>query len=452
VENVDRPRLKPAWHARVLHAPGVLWILALGVSVRAIALAARWDRLLADPDSYWRYARAIWLEGTYLGSAYRPPGYPVLLALACFAGEGGRQFAVAVLHLVLAALAIWATLACVRQLGFGRPAAIAAGLVVALDPLAIYWVTEVMTETATTALVAVFCLLVVAVVGCVRPGLRVVGWTVVGALAAATLLTRPDVGLGAVALAAVVLASSPGSARLRGAMCAAFVAGGLLVWGPWIVRNYRLSGALVPLTTHGGYTAALGNNRLWYDVLRQRGILATYRPDELRQLQRTLLRGFQGGRAGRSQGESRLRREVAYDRHCYQVALAAVLGDQGGFLRAACHRLLVLWRLSPARPLPTAVRWALAAWYLAMFGAAVAALTQATLERNFLPVAPLVLLGLTLTTVHVVYWSEMRMRTPLVPAFAVAIAFLCERRGRRGVGAEDGSSNTQLLAEDHGNG
>ena len=90
------------------------------------------------------------------------------------------------------------------------------------------------------------------------------------------------------------------------------------------------------------------------------------------------------------------------------VAAATVLG-------------YAVWGVAPAASVyPRWARWATLAWTLPLWVALVLGLPRRSLWRWPQVAAPLVVIGLTL--VHAVFWTDLRMRAPIVPAIALIAA------------------------------
>ncbi len=409
------------------------------------------EALLDDPDAYWRYARQLWFQASYGGSAFRPPLYPALLA-PCWAFGPYRWLGAAVLHAILGAVAAGAAAALSGRLTACPRAAWLTGTVVALDPLLLYWSGKAMSETAATALASL------AMAWLALAGGKGAMPAVAGAAAGVAALCRPELGAGLAVASGWYAFTEPASRRGRAVGLVLF--GMASVLSPWTLRNARLSGHFVPLTTHGGYTALLGNNPQWYSILQKCGVNAYYRDEELRSWQRQLRQQFVGWlQQRRHQPRSRLEREVYYDRYCYSRAFETILSDSRGFLRAVFQRLWALWKPMPSDRYAVAARVACGIWYVALYvavavGTVRLSRTGARHVRRWLLAAAL--LAATITGVHVLYWCDMRMRSPLIPALAVLAAGCCPGLRPVGLGAaqkdtyEGKHHGTGTVAEDPG--
>ncbi len=113
--------------------------------------------------------------------------------------------------------------------------------------------------------------------------------------------------------------------------------------------------------------------------------------------------------------------EPLADRFLRNRAVALCIAQPLTFLRAGLQRLGRLWSLAPAVAVYSpAVRWATAVWTLPLWIALVIGLARRSLWRWPQIAAPLLVAGLSL--VHTVFWTDLRMRAPIVPAIALVAA------------------------------
>ena len=90
-------------------------------------------------------------------------------------------------------------------------------------------------------------------------------------------------------------------------------------------------------------------------------------------------------------------------------------------------RLARFWSLAPATAVYSpVVRWATALWTVPLWIALVLGLFRRQLWQWPQVAAPLCVIGLTL--VHALYWTDLRMRAPIVPAIALIAAGACLRQ------------------------
>jgi hypothetical protein len=197
---------------------------------------------------------------------------------------------------------------------------------------------------------------------------------------------------------------------------------------PWMIRNAIVLGRPILTTTHGGYTLFLGNNDVFY-----REVVA--------QPWGTVWEGESLGRWQRSLEEQMAAEtppvitETERDRWMHDQAVASIRRDPAMFWRSCWFRFRRFWDVMPRgdvlRSLPIAVRWGIAAFYgILMAGMVLGILRMSRLE--WARWAPLLCLLISFTLVHLFYWSDMRMRAPLIPAIALLAARgLCRRPSKQ---------------------
>ncbi|NLE37942.1 MAG: phospholipid carrier-dependent glycosyltransferase [Pirellulaceae bacterium] len=420
--------------ARVPLELALLLLFALVVRVGVLFLLP--GALADDPDGYRALARNLVAHGT-LGegdrpTAYRPPLYPLALVPSVAVGEPRATWAIGALHVAMGlgtvALAWWIG----RHCGLGRYAWVA-GVLVACDPILLNQSALVMTETLAAMLVA----LALACLGRLaeQPG------TLRAATAGAALglcgLCRPELLLWAALCAAALWlywhamqeqsrarqeADAPAHSLTVGVRfglfgarfwsTAAFVAAVAIVLLPWTIRNQIQFGRPIVATTHGGYTLLLANNPAFYDHLCKGEWGSIWDARELGPVW--------GGNARHADPVD----ELAADRRAYAEAWANIRREPGRFAYSCAMRVGRFWAPAPRQGSP-ALRWTVGVWYLAVFFlAAVGAWRGWRGDFNHGIWLWGGLLAVSMTLVHAVYWSDPRMRGPLmiVVGFAAATA------------------------------
>lgn len=400
-----------------------LVLLAATLLMRGAVLFVRGQALRDDPDAYRVIARGLvtdgvfgtWTEQGTRPSAYRPPLYPLLLAALHADGSFAPTWRVAALHLVLGTGTVALVFRLAGQLGLARGRWLAAGLT-ALDPLLLNQSTLVMTETLAAFLAT---LALVAYDGSLRRSSFAADFPAAlsGMLA---VLCRPTFLPWVIVLTGWLTWrrwQTSDALRERAAPAVAAIVAGLLLLGPWVVRNQRVMGAPIWSTTHGGYTLLLGNNPSFYRHIRSAPFGTVWPADEIATLVAEERRAADGD-------------ELPLDRRLYERARQFIRADRTGFMRACGVRLGRFWSPLPHR-LPSdksyarqVLRYAVATWYVTLFGAALAGAVVAWRTTRPLesPWLPGVLLCAAFTAAHVVYWSDLRMRTPLMPWLTVLAA------------------------------
>jgi hypothetical protein len=122
------------------------------------------------------------------------------------------------------------------------------------------------------------------------------------------------------------------------------------------------------------------------------------------------------------------RHELQLDRDNYREAFANIRAEPGSFLLACAFRVRRLWGILPYRTVDDestmrrCLRYGVAVWYAGVF--VLAAVGVYGLGRRLWRTPWLwgVLLCLSFTAVHTFYWTDLRMRAPLMPLVAIVAA------------------------------
>jgi hypothetical protein len=407
-------------------------LLALTILTRLLAIWLWWPDALTDPDAYVGIAHAIAAEdgfytpGTTTPTAYRPPLYPCLLA--CWHVEPAEQrpspWAICGWNELFSVLLVLVVLSAGLSLGTLRLFLIAASILV-LDPLLIRATPVPMTELCFTTLTTAALLLLLGGQrdACLPPRLL----TFAGCLLGLAALCRPTIWpfIGLYSLGMLVVHRR--QLRAAGVSLAVMWLTIAVVVSPWVIRNQLVMGHPILTTTHGGYTLLLGNNRVFYDEVARRPWGTVWDGDSLDRWQRGMLAEMDTDLGPNAD-------EVAKDRWQARRAWRHIAGDPAGFGWAVWYRVRSLWSLSPRGPagesLPGIVRWLVALWYAALFGLAVAG--AVIWYRSRQPGLWVLLTFIaSLQLLHLVYWTDTRMRAPLHPVLAVLAAVAIDAAVRR---------------------
>lgn len=398
----DRPAgtLNPSYR-RALATLVVAGLLARGALLWRVLATTGPD----DPDRYlplaWSLAegRGFAIDGR--PTAYRPPLYPLLLAPVVAATEDRWAWGVAALHLALGAGTVALTATAARRWGLRPGAALAAAAVVAFDPVLVAQSRSVMTETLAAFLTAA------SLAALAGPGKSAVA---LGGLAFGLgALCRPAALPGALLTAAAALASSPGPWRRRARRALTLLAVTAATIAPWAARNVAAVGAPVWATTHGGYTLFLANNPVYYDEVVHGPPGRVWTGPN----QKGWWEAVNRSTRGLSEPES--------DRLLRDAAIRVIRDRPADFARASLARLGRFWGLAPAAAVyPGWLRLATAVWTAPLWVAVALGLTARPVWAWPRAAAPLTVL--TLTLVHSLYWTDLRMRAPAVPALALIAA------------------------------
>lgn len=449
-------RQSPAGHSSVSFsrsdAIAVTLLLALAAAVRGAALWHDWANLSDDRDGYIALARNLANGHGFTSSgpgnptAYRPPLYPLFLAgvLKC----GGGPLALGVAQTILGLGTVSLTWLLARRCGMERGAVVAGGLV-AVDPLLAQYTTWPMTETLFTLLstgllvamqwawsdrsggelseaalesrqgesrslaASIGAGLLFGLCALCRPTI----WAFAG-LVAVCELVRETRRAGVRALHPLRLANRYGPAIVMA----------LLVVAPWVVRNQATFGKPIITTTHGGYTLLLANNPYFYreEVDKPWDSIWDNAPQGRRQSDWI---DEVGTAARRDLGDHST--EIELDEWMKSRARQTIRDEPGTFVRSCGVRLRRLWNIVPLSPaagnVSRPIVLGVGAFYSVLFLAAIVGLVLRK-SRSLESPRFLILLILSFSTVHSVYWSNARMRAPLMPAVSILAAALCERR------------------------
>lgn len=393
--------------ADLARRPGfMLAVVVAGALAARLALMLGGLNRLDDPDHYLNLARSL-AEGRGFAldgrpTAYRPPLYPILLVpFVATLGLETLPWGVGALHLALGAGAVLLTYRAATRMGLSTRRALVAAAVVAFDPVLAAQGRSVMTETPAAFLVAATLAAVA------EPGLR--GAIFGGVGLGLACLCRPSFlpVAGLVSLSALL--PGPGNARTRLVRSCLLILATALVLTPWAWRNARVFGEPVLTTTHGGYTLALANNPVYYAEVLDGPPGAVWSGPN----QAAWFAGVGRTTAGMSEPEA--------DRAMRSEALRMLRERPLDFARASAARLARFWGLAPSAAVyPWWLRLASAAWTAPLWLALAWGLASPTSWRWPGVVASAFLLALT--AIHCVYWTDQRMRAPLVPAIALIAA------------------------------
>lgn len=227
-----------------------LLVVGVGVVARIAVAVLLGDRFhFADEAIYVDAAGRI-AHGGALGAQYRSvPGYPFMLAaLRTMAPPGILGLRVAQATVTAAGGALVVALAGTLV---GLRAAVAAGLLYALDPLLAVSGSLLYPDAVAAVLLAALVL----AGSTTGPGSTAGRAAAIGIGLGALALLRPAALATVPVLAAWVAAGVGGAARRRVLHATLVVAACALALAPWTYRNYRLHGALAPIAVAGTHTA-----------------------------------------------------------------------------------------------------------------------------------------------------------------------------------------------------
>ncbi|WP_164102324.1 hypothetical protein [Candidatus Laterigemmans baculatus] len=254
-----------------------------------------------------------------------------------------------------------------------------------------------------------------------RRSSRAWGWPlVVGVFLAAGYLCRPVFAVWIVLWVGWLGVSCLGKAHRRWAarQAIAILAVFAVTAAGWMARNYQTIGKAVWATTHGGYTLLLGNNPYFYDYLDSRSFVEAafwgeaWDAEPFHREWAARLEQLSAASGGEDS-------ELAADRLASEWAKQEIRRQPAMFLYASLVRVGRLW--SPVPRVGGRVglaSWATGAFY-GVLGIGVIAGLWRLRRQLFDPAwAPPLLLIVAVTVVHAVYWSNLRMRAPVIPMVA----------------------------------
>ncbi len=413
----------------------ILAVAVCALLIRIALVVAMADSLNADPDAYRAIAENLRQNGVYGSAAsptaFRPPLYPVLLAGLAVNGQV-TPLAVGGLHVLCGVATVLLTFLLARQWRLGRWAFLAAALV-AIDPILLNQSALVMTETLATLLAAAGLFALSRWSAKPSIGRAILAGIVFGLACLSRPTFIPWLGLSALAMVLIQRREagwlgSPLRKSIGSSI--AFVLSATLVVAPWVLRNYLVLGVPKATTTHGGYTVLLGNNPSFYRYLREapRGTIwdAAELADawELRRFSSSpddTMWQLPHSPTDVPRTTPIKRTEFEDDEFAYSLAKRYIADEPGMFFYSCLFRVSRLWQFTPYRTIDNEStarmlsRIATGCWYSTLFLLAGVGLFTMRCEVFRAPLLWGLLLCFAFTAVHALYWSNMRMRAPLMP-------------------------------------
>lgn len=415
----------------------LLLILILAGGLRIALVTLQSDQLQQDRDAYLSIARNI-ASGhgysttinangiEYFPTAFRPPLYPVLLSVIYFLNIA--PLGIGLVQIILGLLTVWLTWLTGSRLQMKWGALVAAAIV-ATDPILLQYTTYAMTEVLAAFMTSLLLFLLVtsfAIESMPEKNQATIPrffWT--GMIWGMAILCRPTYlaffGLWTIVRFASsilhklsILKPFVGKEQKRSPVTY-LAAGIMLAISPWIIRNLIVFHAPILTTTHGGYTLLLGNNPVFYDDVVKQPWGTIWSGESLGAWQQSLEDQI-------AQEIPPLKTEQERDRWMYQRAKYHIAEQPDLFVSACILRFKRFWNISPLTSSPLLsspiVGWSIAGYYSAvLFGCFCGILL--VLWKREQRWEPLIWLILSFTLVHLFYWTNMRMRAPLVPAIAL---------------------------------
>lgn len=391
-------------------------LLLVVLAVRGGVVAGLYRELEGDTDNYREIAQQMWHEERFAMShrahlpaqitAYRPPLYPLVLApLQSLADD---RWAIAVLHLLLGVGTALGVMRLSTRWGMPYGVGLAAALLVVVDPLLVNLSVRVLTETL-AAFLAVMALLALTR-ATERETLSSAAWA--GVWVGLCALCRPTFLIW-LAMTAVILPWVWHGTPRCWRRTAAFAMAGAIVLLPWIARNQAQFGRPIASTTHGGYTLLLGNNPSFYAYLRSAKVGDVWDP-------LAFFLEWESEQVFVETAHGPVMDELASDRRAYGIAQESIRAEPGLFVRACLTRLGWLWGVLPHQtegresPLRRGLRYSVALFYtieLLLAAVGLWSLSRVALRHGWIWG---LLLAISFSLVHTLFWTDMRMRAPLM--------------------------------------
>lgn len=424
-----------------MRIPQVLLILfVVGAAARLCGAWLQPGDLTADHDGYLAHASML-VQGkgfagpfTHRPTAFRPPAYPMVLAGLQWIGLQPPT-SVAVVNCFCSVAIIGLTWILCGQLQLPPKVSLIATAMTAFDPLLLRYTILPMTEVPAAAM------LMAAIVALNAADLRQEAkrrthaglYVLSGILFGLGSLVRPVllVSCGMLVLRRVIFRLKSGGCRRRQiAMAVLPIVVAIVTLSPWIIRNAVQFHKFIPSTTHGGYTLALGNNSDFYRDVIDGDVALPWPGPQLDAWQQRMI--ADSAAEGVPVGD-----EAAQDAWYYQQAISSIKAQPLSFLKACLLRLRRFWAVTPGADtgLPKMVTTLIAIWYsLTGFGV-MAAICRSTpllrdLQSNCVPelihrkpgLADLWLVLFSFMLLHTVYWTDTRMRAPVMPVICIISA------------------------------
>ncbi|MDD3585758.1 MAG: phospholipid carrier-dependent glycosyltransferase [Thermoguttaceae bacterium] len=417
---------------------------------------------LDDPDDYQRLAINLNEYGVFGDknnpTAFRPPLYPLILAgtfqaLAVHDYRGNaesslqrfilpRPLAIAWLHAGLGMFTALLVFATGIKIGMKESMAFLAAILVVVDPVLLQQSRLVMTETFATffSILLIYLLIVWSEK---LSGYRQYWFvTGIGILFGLAVLCRPAFLVFA-ALVAVAILLSRNDHRIATVSSLCFVLGCAVPLTFWTVRNERQFDRPVITTTHGGYTLLLANNRFLYDHLQK------HWPWEQAWDAQEFHKWYTNTVSEKIREEKAsnkpIRNELLQDEIARDLAWEEIKKRPGMFAQSTLVRFGNLWQCLPygtgsAKQISFWIRIAIAAFYACELYLAITGLVCLVRNRKrktdtspqaYSPWLWGILLMISVQLPHLIYWTNMRMRAPLVPVLALLVVYALTQYHRR---------------------
>lgn len=219
---------------------------------------------VGDAIGYNQLAVNLIKEGVYRfdsgqATAFRMPGYPFLLAAFYFLGTVSRIVLIG--QILLDALSVCLVFIAAMLVYSKTRVAVFAALIIALHPWLLISSLSLIPDTLATTLCAAMLVLALFMFGLEDRSSRWIYYLSLGSIAFLAVLVvffKPSLIFFSLSLMILMLLTSPSGRTLRSAFVIGFVF--VIMFMPWIWRNFSVFDAFIPLTTSGGSNFYAGNN------------------------------------------------------------------------------------------------------------------------------------------------------------------------------------------------
>ncbi len=415
-------------------------LLILGIAVR---LGAGWMRpldLTADNDGYLAHADMVANGEGFAGpyshrpTAFRPPAYPIALAALRVPGLPTAA-CVAIINGLSCIAILWLTWTLCRQIRLSPQVSLIATAMTVFDPLLVRYTILPMTEVPAAAM------LMAAIVALHAGERHRTALTDDGARF--RILAGIFFGLGALVRPILLVTCAMlifrrlimparGGEHSRSNITAVILPmiAAVVAISPWIIRNAVHFQRFIPATTHGGYTLALGNNPEFYRDVIDGDVPFPWPGPQLDAWQQRMIAeaAAEGVPADN---------EPLQDAWYYQRAFTSMKAQPLNFFKSCLLRLGRFCAITPGSDsgLPRFATTLIAIWYGLIWIGIVWAIGQTIPAcrrvRRFhvkarIPqdhgLADLWLVVVSFMLLHSVYWTDTRMRAPVMPFVCIIAA------------------------------
>ncbi len=447
--------------------PNIVLVALIIISfIRVAPLVVWFDDLQQDPDAYAALAEGWAASGTFgrisqdangrhyvYPTAYRPPLYPYLLSWLThldYSQYDAQQqihphklsrFAVALLHWILGVGTCWLTIQVALVITNHHALSVLSGLCVAVDPILLRQSSLLMTETLATFLAVAF------LYWWSKSDFNFGSLFVGGVLLGLSILCRPTAAIWVASLTiwwGISLVRRNSNISLR--QTTFLLATVALTITPWVIRNLIVFEKPIWATTHGGYTLLLANNPIIFDHFEKGSFSREWDEEKFHRRWAKRMHGDPSTESFWMRDEHSIKEpvplkspdrpwlsELKEDQLAHDAAMATIKRHPWSFALSIPTRIGWLWAFWPSLTQSGLTSTLLIGfWYATFFIGLIilAAIHGKPTSENLQTMYPALLLIASLTLVHSIYWSNMRMRSVAMPSVYVVFASLLASRLR----------------------